>query len=322
MTNLIEDYDSARLLSRVLSLYYQENMKQSDIGKILGLSTPKVNRLLKQAKNQGLIQISINAPFQKIFDLEQKLKKYTKLQDAYVIPKISLDEEMNLQNLGKAAATVLLECLKPGDIICLSGGLAVYHVVNAVETKQKYDVRVVPALGGVQGRHHTDVNYLASELAHRIGGRAYEMHAPAILDSQLERDSISSLRQVKEIVELAKQSTIAMVGIGSLHSETSSFFQFTYMSQDEVREIINDQKAVGEVLAHVYNIDGQECAHDYRNRLIGINLDDLKKIPVSIGIASSTNKINSIIGALHGGIINTLVTDETAAIGIISDLGK
>jgi Transcriptional regulator, contains sigma factor-related N-terminal domain len=76
-----------------------------------------------------------------------------------------------------------------------------------------------------------------------------------------------------------KQSTIAMVGIGSLHSETSSFFQFTYMSQDEVREIINDQKAVGEVLAHVYNIDGQECAHDYRNRLIGINLDDLKKNP-------------------------------------------
>ena len=70
----ISDYDSARLIGRLLSLYYTEGKNQKEVAEILGLSVAKVNRLLKQAREQGWVEISIRAPFQSLFDLERRLQ--------------------------------------------------------------------------------------------------------------------------------------------------------------------------------------------------------------------------------------------------------
>lgn len=317
MTNFFEDYGSARLISRILSMYYLENINQAEIGQELGLSTAKVNRMLKQARNQGLIEIRLHTPFQHLFELERKLEKYTHLQEAVVIPKLAADDEMTLQRLGKAAANYFLEHLHDGDVVCLSGGEAIFNLVNAIETDRRYDVCVIPSIGGVQGRHYADVNYLAAELAKRIGGISYELHAPAIVDTTFERDALFSLRHVKEIIDMARRATIALVGVGSLIPETSSYFQFTAMSQNEMHNIIEKNHGVGQVLAHVFDIEGAECAQEYSDRLIGMNLEDLKKIPMVIGIAGLGHKVSSVYGALRGGFIKTLVTDEEVALGVI-----
>ena len=87
----------------------------------------------------------------------------------------------------------MLQSLRDGDVICISGGKAVFEVVKATEPKAKYDVTVVPATGGVQGRDHTDVNFLASELAGRLGGRSYLLHAPIFVDSAEEKLTVQKL---------------------------------------------------------------------------------------------------------------------------------
>jgi DNA-binding transcriptional regulator LsrR (DeoR family) len=317
MPNFHEDYSSARLISRILSMYYLENNNQAEIGKELGLSTAKVNRMLKQARAQGLIEIRLHTPFQHLFELERKLEKLTNLQEAVVIPKLAADNDTTLQRLGKAAADYFLEHLHDGDVVCLSGGEAIFNLVNAIETDRRYDVFVIPAIGGVQGRHYTDVNFLATELAKRIGGNSYELHAPAIVDTTFERDALFSLRHVKEIIDMARRATIALVGVGSLIPETSSYFQFTAMSQEEMHDIIEKNRGVGQVLAHVFDVDGNECAQEYSDRLIGMNLEDLKKVPLIIGTAGLAHKVSSVYGALSGGYLKTLVTDEEVALGVI-----
>ena len=57
-------YESIRLINTVLTLYYVEGLTQSEIAQRLGLSTPKVNRLLVQAREQGYVNITIRTPFQ------------------------------------------------------------------------------------------------------------------------------------------------------------------------------------------------------------------------------------------------------------------
>lgn len=317
MPNHFDDYSSVRLISRILSMYYLDNLKQANIAKELGLSTAKVNRLIKQAHNQGLVEIRLHTPFQHLFELERKLEKCYRLHEAVVIPKLAADDENILQGLGKAAANYFLDHLHDGDIVCLSGGAALFNLVNSVETDRQYNVRVIPAIGGVQGRHQADVNFLAAELAQRIGGRSYQLHAPAIVDTVDERNALYSLRHVKEIVDLARQATIALVGIGSLIPETSSYFQFTSMTQDEMRNIIEKKQGVGQVMAHIYDINGVQCAQEYNKRLIGISLEDLKKIPMVIGIAGLNHKITPIVGALRGRYIKTLITDEDVAQSVI-----
>ena len=84
-----------------------------------------------------------------------------------------------------------------------------------------------------------------------------------------------------------------------------------------MRQIIEQNRGAGQVLGHIFDINGVECVQEYSDRLIGIGLDGLKKIPTVIGVAGLGYKTNSIYGALRGGYLKTLVTDEEAALGVI-----
>ena len=71
--------------------------------------------------------------------------------------------------VGRAAANQLLESLRDGDIIAITGGKALSAVVDNLEPEREFDITVVPLTGGVQGKYYTDVNHLASRMAERLG---------------------------------------------------------------------------------------------------------------------------------------------------------
>ena len=78
------DYENMRLMARVLTLYYEEGRNQSQVATELGLSTAKVNRLIKQAKELGYVEIKVNTPFQTVTGLEDRLRSTFGLQDAEI----------------------------------------------------------------------------------------------------------------------------------------------------------------------------------------------------------------------------------------------
>lgn len=317
----VDEHLNSRLISRVISMYYLENQSQAEIGRQLGLSTTKVNRLLKQSRQQGLVEIRLNLPSQHLYALERQIEKYFGLREAIVIPQLAQDENTALPRVGEAAARHLLERLQDGDTICMGGGHALFELVQAVNTERKYDIKVVPAIGGVQGTHYTDVNYLAAELARRLGGAAYQLHAPAFVDTPQEKEAIFSLRHVKEILDMARGAQIALVGIGSLIPETSSYFQFTSLPLDVVTQIANHEGGCGEILARIYDRNGVPKAARYAQRVVGLDLNELDAIPLTIGIAVSAQKIPAIVGALRGQLINTLITDEPTSLEILDQVG-
>ena len=109
------------LISRVLNLYYVEELTQAEVGRRLGLSTAKVNRLLQQARQQGMVEITINTPLQHLFDLEYRLKAIFGIQEAVVIPSISEDVHTYVHTLGRAGANYLLNHLRDGDVLAIGG---------------------------------------------------------------------------------------------------------------------------------------------------------------------------------------------------------
>lgn len=317
MASFQNDYSDARLINRILTMYYVEGNNQSQVAKTLGLSPAKVNRLIKQAREQGLVEITIHTPFQHNFSLEERLRKTYNLPDPVVIPQPSEDQDAIMQALGRAAGDYLLQNLRDKDIICISGGKAIYQIVQALEPKRKYDVKVVPATGGVQGRHYTDVNYLAAQLADKLGGKAYQLHAPIFVDSPEERKALMSVRKIREILDLARQAQIALVGVGAVISETASYFDLTLLGEADQRKVIEDEKGQGELFAHIYNAQGRPCALEYNQRVFGLSIEDLKTFPLSIGVAATSEKILPIRGALKGEYLKTLITDEATALGVL-----
>ncbi len=305
------------LISRVLNLYYVDELTQAEVGRRLGLSTAKVNRLLQQARQQGMVEITIRTPLQHLYDLEDRLKAIFDIREAVVIPRIAEDVNAYVHTLGRAGATYLLEYLRDGDIIGIGGGTGVNAVVQAIEPSRAYDVKVAPILGGVQGHATTDVNHLVAQLAERLGGKAYRLHAPAFVDTREHRDMLLSLGPIKEILDITRQANIALLGVGTVEPERSRFVEFTALSAEDMRRVADVCGGVGEIGAYVYDIEGTPCAEEYADRVVGLSLEELKRIPFVIGVAATAAKALPLYGALRGGYLHTLITDEAAAQGIL-----
>jgi DNA-binding transcriptional regulator LsrR (DeoR family) len=310
-------YETIRLMNTILTLYYVEGVTQTEIAHRLGFSTAKVNRTLLQARELGYVNITIRTPFQQLFELEERLKAVFGLQDAMVIPAVAESSSSPLNALGAMAADFLLSRLRDGDVLGIGGGSAVSSIIQAITPVRSYKVEVVPLIGAVQGEITTDSNYLAAQLAERLSGKAYQLHAPVIVDSQKHCEALKSMGPVKEILDIARRANIALVGVGTVDAEVSRFVQFTALSAEDMKRIANDCGGVGDINAFVFDIEGRPCAKEYADRVLGLTLAELKSIPYRIGMAATEAKAIPLYGALRGGYLHALVTDETAARGIL-----
>jgi Transcriptional regulator, contains sigma factor-related N-terminal domain len=310
-------YETIRLINIILNLYYMDGLTQTEIAQRLRLSTAKVNRLLQQAREQGYVNITIRTPFQQLFNLENRLKAVFGLQEAIVIPTLAESGSSALNALGGVAANFLLEHLRDGDVLAITPGTTVHAVVQSLDASRNYQVVIVPILGAIQGQIESDMNFLATNMAERLGGKAYQLHAPAFVDTREQCELLSSMGPVKEILDIARIASIALLGIGTVDAETSRFVQFTALSAEDLKLIADSYGGVGEIAARVYAIDGQPCGQEYADRVIGLTLAEIHNIPFRIGVAATSAKALPIYGALRGGYLHALITDEAAACKVL-----
>ena len=319
VSNDFHRWEAARQIYGVLVMHFQEGITQAEIAKLTRLSHAKVNRLIKQGREMGMVEISIRSPFQALFDLEARFKAATGLETVRITPSASANPETILQQVGAAASNLLLETLQDGDTICVTGGKGVSAVVEALSAGRTYNVEVVPATGLVQGKHYTDVNHVATQMAERLGGRAFLIHAPLFAESTKEKKMLMAMKSVAEVLDRARRARVAVVGIGSILTSDSSYYDLHPGSRDDRAEI-KRSGAAGELLAHLIDRDGKLCDYELNARLVAMGPGELDAIPVTIGVAAGPNKVAPICAALRGGHLKALVVDEATANGVLKQI--
>lgn len=312
-----DDITAARQMHQALVLHFVEGQTQADIAKLLGLSHATVNRLIKRGRALGLVEIRVHSPIQHLVGIEAQLVAIGGISRAVVAPTVSDNVETTLLAVGALGANLLLEDLADGDRLCISGGKGISAIVAGLAPSRRYDIEVVPATGLVQGKHYTDVNHVATMLADKLGGRSYQMHAPLFADSPEEREMVMNMRSVADVFRRARESSIAIVGIGSILSDDSSYYDLHPTSSAD-RRAIEQSGATGELLAHLIDGDGGVADYSPNRSLVALTLDELSAIPRTIGIASGPNKVAPVLAAMRGNYLDTLVTDEATARQIIN----
>lgn len=307
-----EDFESIRQIYTVLVLHFVDGMKQAEIAEAMNLSASKVNRLIAQGRKLGMVKIEIESPFQRLVDLEKRLIEAAGLASAVVAPAVPGSPDTTLQQVGRAAANQLLESLRDGDVIAITGGKAVSAVVDNLLAESSFDVTVVPLTGGVQGKHYTDVNHLATRLAERLGGRTMLVHAPLFAESRDQRDMLMEMGSIKAVFDVARKAAIALVGIGSIQTASSSYYDLV-PSPNPDREALTRSGAAGEFLAHLIRDDGSVADHALNMRLVALEPGELSQCRRTIGVAAGPEKVGPIRAALNGLFLDTLVVDEDTA---------
>lgn len=311
-----EEIVIARQMHQALVLHFLEGLTQAQIADRLGISHATVNRLIKRGRQLGLVEIKIKSPVEPLVDMEERLLALGGISRAVVVPTVSDNPQTALQAVGEAAARLLIEEIADGDTICITGGKGVSAVVAGLQPGRRFDVEVIPATGCVQGKHYTDVNHVSTLMAERLGGRSYQIHAPLFADNAEQRAMLMAMRSVADVFQRAREARVAVVGIGSILSSDSTYYDL-HPSSSTDRMAIEHAGASAELLAHLLDGEGQLCDYSLNRSLVSLTLQEFASIPTKIGVASGLNKAGSILSVLRGNHLDTLVTDEATGARIL-----
>lgn len=312
--------DEQRLMARVARMYYEKDMRQSDIAKQLGLSQATISRLFNRAKEEGIVRITVNVPQGVFSEMEEQIVDKFKLQDAIIVDCTDDEEQLIQRDIGAAAAYYVETTLKPAEVIGLSSWSAtLLAMVDAMhQTPRKADIRVVQILGGV-GNPAAEIHAtrLTSRFARLVHGTATFLPAPGIVGSEGALKVLLADPYVKEAVDLFDNVTLALVGIGTVEPSNLLADSGNIFAMEQL-DSLRKKGAVGDIVLRFFDASGQSVRTELDNRVVSMTLPQLRKVSRSVGVAGGKRKFSAILGALRGGYISVLITDCFTAKRLIS----
>ncbi|MBI2002113.1 MAG: sugar-binding transcriptional regulator [candidate division NC10 bacterium] len=306
------DQRAAHLLVTVADLYYLQDRTQAEIARALRISRPHVSRLLKRARETGIVTISVRPPFGLSTGPAEELGKLFPLRDVRVVSAGGAP----LPRVAEAAGSYLASRIQRESVVGVSWGRTVRMIADVVPSDPRRSVEVVPLVGGMGPvGDEIHANEIARRLASRLGGKYYVLNAPALAERANARAMLVRDATVRGILERARKADVAVVGIGGMVA-SSTLVRVGYLKPDHLRRL-RASGAVGDICSRFFGKDGAPCQSPLTDRVVGIELNDLRQLPWVVGAAVGTEKAPAILGALRGGYINVLVTDETTARAVL-----
>ena len=281
-----------KLLTKVAWYYYIEGYTQQEIGEYLSIPRLRVNRLLDKARKAGIIQFSVREGDSKRMIVEREL-----------ITQFGLKE-----SVAQAAAMYIHERLEKTGYINMGYGDTSSRILNHLANICEFPVNVVSLTGGVN-------YYLPNTRSSIFNAKLYLTPAPLLMASE---DIVKAMEQepsVKQIRHMATLAQMSIVGIGGVDSNATLLTNGTLNHSDVL--LLSMQGAVGDMLCHFIDKDGNVIQSSLERRLMSTPLEQLKEMNNSIGVAGGSTKSEAILAALKGNYLDVLITDEATATNVL-----
>lgn len=311
-----------RFLLRVADMYYQQEMLQDEIAKKLNVSRTTISRALTKAKKEGYIKIVIDFPTENVIELEKELEKKYHLKEVIAVKTDNTKDRDIL--VAKQAANYIARILKNDMTLGIAWGHTMKKIIDAFELYKignqiiSKNIEVVPLLGTMipETARNNDLrlsyaSLLSSKLAEMINGISYHFAAPMYVKDIAVKNMLLKEPQIKTVLQKAKNCHIGIFGIGAL-IENSSIAVLESDAKNMLLKL-SEQNGIGEILGRVFDKYGNTVQSELNDRIVGLTLEEAKKIPIRVGVAFGEEKVKAIQTAISTGIINVLITDSITA---------
>lgn len=300
--------DRERLMVDAAKRYYDLEQTMGEVALSLGLTRWQVGRLLRDARAQDVVRIEIRAPGRRLPELEIRLQRRWRLQDAVVVPA-------DANGVAREAARFLAAMHPSPKLLGVSWGRTMAAVAHALPPHWNPGAEIVLLNGAVHVSptlHRT--NNVAELFARAAGGRATLLPVPAVVGRAdtsrvLQRDPV-----IASVLERGRAAPVACFGVGGTDPD-SVLVQSGAIGADELARL-RDAGAVGDVLGRFIDRNGRVVDAELDARTIGLELTDLAAKRVAIGVASGPAKHDVVAAALRAGLLDVLVTDEDTAVAV------
>ncbi|WP_455381653.1 sugar-binding transcriptional regulator [Salinispira pacifica] len=307
------------LLVKVAQMYYIEGLKQEDIARQLGISRSLISMILTEAREVGIVEISVRDPFLNDEKLSRRMQQAFKLKSCIVIPTSVRDESALRKFVAQRTVAVINSLLKNRAVIGLGWGRSCHQFVSVFRKEgEARDVSVVPLVGGSnQMAPYFQLNELVRILADKLGGKSYFVHAPSLVSSAEERDLFCSSSVMQPIAEKWRSMDIVVAGIGTLPKGQENGREI-YKGEGEIYKKLDEVHVVGDLCARYFTVEGEFIRSEYYDRIVGVRAEDLASTKNVVCMAAGSDKAYAVLGALRTGVVNTLVCDQNTAEAVLA----
>lgn len=304
-TELLNEY------RRVAYYYYKAGLTQEAIAKRMQMSRQRVNRIVSACVKLGIVKISVEGLDQCYLEIETALEQKYGIREVRIVEN-EVAEDL-FRDLGKEAALYLKSILTDGAVLGVTRGRTTSAMVEQMSVDAGHkDITVTQLLGN---KHESEdgigVDKIVYRMAEKLHAKESVLYAPVIVHSPEMKEAFKKDPYFLAPYEVMKKCDIAIVGIGTAHSQWKHMISLFDENDKEQTRWAKD--VVGEVCTCFYDKEGNEIEPPFRNRIIAIESEDYKKIPMRIGIAGGEEKVQAVRAALKGGYVNVLITDKRTA---------
>lgn len=289
--------------------YYLEGRTRVEIAEEFGLSRFKVARMLEEALESGMVEITIHDPGSIDVELSTALQRTYSLQHAYAVAAESTNSDDRVEAVAQAMAGLLQSVLRDGDVIGVDCGRTMTRITPYLRDLPHCDVVQLTGLAGGLTSNGADLTRRISEVT---GGRSWPLYAPYVVADARTAASLASTPQIKDAVTNQARITCALVSVGGWNSEASQVY--TSVPEAEAAELYR-AGVRAETCGLLLDADGGRVL-GLDERRMGITEAGLRSIPTVIAICTGAAKIEATKAVLRSGLVSAIVTDTEIAAAV------
>ncbi|MGS1093716.1 sugar-binding transcriptional regulator [Aquamicrobium terrae] len=301
---------SDRLRIRAAWMYFVEQMTQNEIADVLGVGRVTVVRMLADARARGEVKITIESELVEIVRLERELERAFGLEQAIVAP-LSRPDADPIPAIAAKTGGYVSEIMKAGMRVGVGWGNTLFSSLQFLSARSLADFKVISLLGGVGVARRFNPAEFAWRFAQAFQGDGYLIPTPAVVDSIETKVALVERCGLQEIFQLADSLDAVLVSVGGIASATT-FYRGGFLKEADREELVA-RGAVGDLLFHFFNRNGDLVDHPVNQLVMSVEVDRLRRAPVRILTSGGEEKIGALMGAMHLIQPTVLITDEESA---------
>jgi DNA-binding transcriptional regulator LsrR (DeoR family) len=318
------------LMARAAWLYHIGGLNQEATARRLGLTRARVNKLLSEARDSGLVSITINSANVGLLPVEEAIRTRHRLEFCICTPALGHDLDpagseavlapFAFRAVGAAAAAHLRRHLSetPLAVIGTGWGRTLEQMTLQLAGVSAPQARFISLMGSLTSNLAYNPFEVVHSLARTTGAEGFLLPVPFIADAPEVRDILLSQQSVQQALQLARSTTAAYISIGELR-ETSLLRTQGMISARELEEL-REAGAVGDTNGIFFDAAGHPVEHPLNLRTIALGFEDLART-CTIALVAGRSKLKAIRGFLASGVARGLIIDGDTAVELAKEGG-
>ncbi len=316
---------SVERLAQAAYWYYVQDRSQEEVARRLGTSRSNVSRLLRTAREQGVVRFEIAYPIRRELALEDQLRARFEghgVRDVIVASSqeqdSAKDSEASTLSVARSAAAWLQDNVHDGDTLGLFWGTTIKTMVDVARFDRRIDAHVIQLAGEWSNDPRLSGHNLVRDLAGKLGGRYTYFNAPAVAASSPDADALLAGPEVSRALAAARTADVAIVGVGAFPTDTTrTFLELARATPEEIAEA-KAKYVVGQLAGRFFDDEGKQVELELHRRLVSLDLDDVRQVKTIVVVASGPGKPAAVRGAIRGGLVDVLIVDPSLAAALLS----